>query len=355
MTTYTLTDRSDPNDPNKVWSEGPSRTVPNFSYRVGTGVERVYTLDKDSWLADFTSLGAASQTTRLARIKNTFEPTVRYLWVPQVDQNDIAQFDTLDRIRKKSLVLYGLTSRVIGRFTPLRGSEDTIPEITPEVEELPEAETSDLLDDLGGPRLSDLVVHPYRSRRGEVREIFNVSLLEGYNIIEARQNEDPNRNAFTDLTGVIKVTPSNYGELDFSNTFNRERGQFTSYEITSRLRDDRGDSLIGRYSFIDKNANPYASQPKSIDQLQAGAEVVLGERLRFGYFTRYDAPTGTFIENLAAFRILSSCNCWHLDLGYSLETNPSREKYLLTFTFGGLGGITQAVPYMGYRSSSESQ
>ena len=353
-TTYNLSNRTDPSDPAKIWEERPARTVPNFSYKIGTGVERVYRLDEDSWLADLTNIGAQNQGTRLARLKHTVEPALRYLYVPDVQQDDIPEFDQLDRIREKSLFLYGFTTRMYGRFLPVRGSEDTIPEITPEVDELPEAEIPSLLEDLGGPRMSEMLSRPVRTRKGDMRQLASFSLLEGYNLIEARQNQTPDRNAFTDLTAALELDPTRSLNFGFSSTWNREDAQFTSWEADTKLRDDRGDRLTARYSFMDRAANPYSPTEEDLSQLQAGAEIVLTDRLRFGYFTRYDAPTGTFIESLSAVRLLSTCNCWALDFGYSLETNPDREKYLITFTFGGLGGITQAVPYMGYKGYSSS-
>lgn len=351
LTSYNLDNRENPSDLATLMEQDTSRSVPNITYRIGTGVERVYSIDSDSWLADLTSIGASSQGTRLARIKHTIEPTARYLWVPEVAQDDLPQFDELDRIRKKSIILYGLTSRLLGRFTPVRGSEDTIPEITPEVEDLPETEIPSLLDDLGGPRLSDELARPMRIRRGELRNLVTLTLLEGYNIIEARENVNPERNAFTDMTGNLTINPTRLLSAGFTSTFDRQHGQFSSWEATTKLNTDRGDGLVARYSFIDKSANPYSSD-NDLSQLQAGAELVISERFRFGDFVRYDAPTGTFIENRAAIRLLSSCNCWHLDFGYSLQSNPNREKYLLSFTFGGLGGITQSIPYMGYRADS---
>ncbi len=353
VTQYHLTNQLDPDvqpDGTRIlWNRNPSRTVPTLSYTLGSGIERVYRLDPDSWLADLTNIGATNQGSRLARLKHTIEPTFMYRWVPKIDQNDIAEFDQLDRIRQKSIVLYGLTSRIYGRFLPQRGTEETLPEITPEIDELPEPVIPSLLEDLGGPRLSDDIIRPLRTRRGTSRALMTVSLLEGYNILEAKQNQNPDRNAFTDMTGILAVEPTDSLSMDFSSTYDREHQKFTSWEATGNLKSDRGDSIMARYSFVDKSANPYGNTT-NLSQLQAGVEAVLGERYRFGYFTRFDSPSGTFIDNMAAIRISSACNCWYLDLGYSQETNPNREKYLVSFTFGGLGGITQAVPYMGYRS-----
>ncbi|NMC63060.1 MAG: LPS-assembly protein LptD, partial [SAR324 cluster bacterium] len=350
ITSYDLSNQTDPNDPAKIWDENPSRTVPNFSYKIGTGIERVYSVDNDSWLRDLTSFGVENQSTQLARVKHVIEPLIKYRYVPEVAQDDIAQFDQLDRIREKSLIVYGITNRFIGRFSPVRGAEDTIPELTPEVEDLPQPQISSLLDDLGGPRLTDDLAQPLRLKRGQIRELFNVSLLEGYNLLEARENQNPDRNAFTDLTGNITVNPTEYAGLGFTSTYDREHSKFSSWEATSRFRTDRGDSLLARYSFVAKEANSLAI--KDISQLQGGAELVLSDRVRFGYFTRFDSPSGAFIDSIAALRLISACNCWHLDLEYVLQTNPDREKYLLSFTFGGLGSLTQAIPYTGYRQDS---
>lgn len=357
-TAYNLTDRSnppDPNDPNaqnKVWEKDPSRTVPTLTYRLGTGIDRVYGLDDDNWLSGLTSLGAKSQSTRLARVKHTIEPTFRYLYTPPKDQSDIPLFDSIDHIKEKNLIFYGMRTRLLGRFLPVRGSEESIPEITPEVEDLPEVGVPGLLEDLAGPRLTDAVVRPLKMRRGKIRELMSLSLLEGYDFVEARKNTDPLHNGFTDMSGDITLAPTDYLSFDFITNYNRETQNFTSWEADTNFISDRGDALTLRYTFLDKNANPFAEAPDGQNQIRLGAETIVTERLRLGLLTRYDSPTGRFIDSRVALRILSSCNCWSLDLGYQLNTNPDREKYLLTFTFGGLGGITQSVPYMGYRGDS---
>jgi len=42
-------------------------------------------------------------------------------------------------------------------------------------------------------------------------------------------------------------------------------------------------------------------------------------------------------------RFINSCKCWSMDLGYGSQLNPDNRQVLLTFTFSGLGDITQSI------------
>jgi hypothetical protein len=69
----------------------------------------------------------------------------------------------------------------------------------------------------------------------------------------------------------------------------------------------------------------------------------VAERVRAGWYSRFDELNGTALQNHAVLRLLSSCNCWHLDLDYGQTQNPQREEVLLRFTFSGLGDITSGT------------
>lgn len=313
-----------------------SRTIPMFKYNLGTGVERVFEIDPDGGLASLLTMGAGNQSLELKRIRHTIEPTVGYTYIPEEAQDDLPFFDSLDRISEKSLVLYGATTRFYGRFLPKGGvSESEIEELAPRAEALPALTQRSLLDELGGPSVMPEIGGASALRKGEAREVMNFSLLEGY---DQKYRPDPEADAgdFTDTYALMNLYPTKAFGYGMGATFDRDENQVTSWGAGTKFHSDRGDMLRARYNYI----------RGGISQLEFGTEVVLSDRLRAGYFTRFDDFTSEFLENIAAIRILSACNCWHFDLGYSESTNPDREKVLATFTFSGLGDLSQEIPYL---------
>jgi hypothetical protein len=71
------------------------------------------------------------------------------------------------------------------------------------------------------------------------------------------------------------------------------------------------------------------------------AEAKIFEQLRAGGYMLFDAEQNTMMNSRALLRFVNSCKCWSADLGYTQSYNPQNEQVLFSFTFGGLGGISQ--------------
>ncbi len=343
-TDYFLDDTSVPNIPTEqavlsgydTLDSRDARNIGMFQARVGTALERVFSVDPDSWLTTVTALGAGNQANRLVRLKNTFEPSIRFMNIPDVDQDGLPNFDTLGRIAEKRVVSYGFKSSLYGRFQPLSRASEPIPELVPEVSDLPTAETApsalrseELFDTMGmGGALG--------VRNGEVREISRLVVRQAYDFIEEDKDLNPDRNAFSDIAANIYMMPTASFALGVESNYNQEDGVLDSMALSNHLFTDRGDALRARWTFV-KDSD---TGEETLSQIEGSLEVKLSERLRAGWYSRFDELSGTALQNHAVLRVLSSCNCWHLDLDYGQTENPSREQVLLRFTFSGLGDIT---------------
>jgi LPS-assembly protein len=322
-----------------------SRQVYNIYFKTSTAVERVYELPENSVLDYLTNLGASNQGYKLKRVKNTIEPYFKYSLVPPtsqgsnppVEENDLPFFDSLDRVRQKSVFLYGMRSSLYGRFMPLRGSEQAITELTPKINELPDLNSVASQDDLGTlgnfPGLSTSGT----GRIGSTREIAAFTLQQTYDYVEDQKNLEPYVQSFSDIGTQLELYPtSDFGLSTFGN-YKEQEGNFSSWGFATKIRDDRGDSLRAVYSYRERNFDGTGG----ISQIEGNAEAVLSERLRLGYYTRFDDLDSEFITNRFALRIKSACSCWHFDIGYSEKTNPDKEMVFASFTFSGLGEIKQ--------------
>lgn len=309
-----------------------SRTVPIFKYGMSTGVERVFELERGNWLSKVVGLGARNEGYELTKLKHTVEPMVQYAYVPDIDQSDLPLFDQVDRYRERSLVTYGFTSRLYGRFFEPYERTREIEDITQVGETIPMFDMSQSLLDFGrgsvisAPKLVD-------TRQGEIRELGRFTLKQAYDYVEAQKDLDPSRDGFTDWNAGIVLSPSYYFSAAFDSNISTENSDFSSYNISLGVRDDWDDALRARYNFVDG----------SVSQVEGNLEIALTEQLRAGAYGRYDAEEDEFIESQGLLRFMNSCKCWSVDLGVGQRLNPDRKQVLVSFTFGGLGAISQGI------------
>ncbi len=340
QTNYNLNDTSVPGSARELDSTN-DRQLHAFSYRMGTGVERVFELDRGNWLTSLTSLGQQNQDLELLRLKHTIEPLVSYTYIPDVNQDDLPVFDSRDRVRARKLVTYGFRSNLLGRFLPRHPGQDSIPELTPRVEDLPQIPLDKPMQDLDSLEDSDVFGGNVAIRTGEIRPLISFGMKQSYDF-DQRNNEDPADTArpLSDLNSDLTLYPSRNFALRFENNFSTQDQTFTSWGLSMHFRDDRGDALRARYSFI---GSPSADANAGVSQLEGNAEIALTQQLKFGYYSRYDNRAREFIEQNMGMRLYSQCNCWHMDLGVSDKINPDRQYFNLSVTFSGLGDVVQRV------------
>ena len=297
---------------------------------MSSAVERVFDLDRDSWLVDLTSYGAKNEGMQLTRIKHTIEPVVDYAYVPDVEQGDLPLFDQLDRFRERSLVTYGVVSRLYGRFYEPYEQIREIEELSNQEDTLPVFDVNQSLFDFG----RGVILTPQRqrdSREGRIREIGRFSLRQGYDFVEARKDLDPSRDGFTDINIGAMVSPSDYFSAAIDSNYNQEGSEFSSHNISFGFYDDRRDALRLRYSFVDG----------VINQIESNLELTLTDRIRAGMYGRYDMLEKEFLESQGLIRFTNSCNCWSLDVGVSERINQDRRQVLISLSFGGIGNLQQ--------------
>lgn len=299
---------------------------------MSTAVERVYQVDRSGWFSRLASYGAKNEKSELVRMKHTIEPNFQYTYIPDIDQENNPLFDQLDRYRQRSLVSYGFNSRIYGRFMEPY-------ERTRSVEELAAAGESIPMVDLGSSMLDfgrNMVIAPSQNvdlREGEIRQLAMFSVKQTYDFVEASKDVDPNVEPFSDLNLGVSLSPSSYFSTGFQTNYHTQDGSFSSYALSLGFMDDREDMIRSRYTFVDQ----------SVQQLEANVEIALHPRFRAGGYIRYDADQSEVIESRGLLRFINSCRCWSADLGVGQTINPDRKMVLFTFTFGGLGGITQGV------------
>lgn len=284
---------------------GSSREIFELHSSLATQFERVF---------DFPHFG-------LDKLKHTIEPELDYLYVPNVNQSDLPVWDGIDRINERSLITYGFATRLLGRQA---ASED--------------------------------------GARGEVFELGRLSIAQSY---------DPSRDipptSRLDLTGqpvnpgepgdhlsdvdlALRVNPGPITSVRAYTTYDTSENNISSATVGIRLTepfralDESGRRrLFTRASF----AVEYRFITDSILQLlDSSIALPVTDRVALLYAMRYNIDADTFLENYAGVRLLSSCNCWALNVGVTNTSNPNEVQVQAQFTLAGLG----AAPSGGFQA-----
>lgn len=334
QTYYHLSETLDPGTGSSL-DDQTDRTVPTFSYTIGTGVERVFELEQDSWLVDLAGMGKENRDLRLARVKHTIEPFISYFYVPKVSQGDLPLFDSFDRIRERSSVTYGFSTTLLGRFVPTTVTSAEIPELAPRLQDLP-AFSADQPFDYLGLSGADPTFGNVSMREGQIRRLAVLRVRQNYDYFDDEANDERPEGteeirAFSDIGVDLGLYPSRYFGLLMGTNYNPDDSELSSWNLTASLRTDRGDAFRTRVTYVDD----------SVSQIEGNLELVLHDRVRAAYYTRYDEQESEFIENRAGLRFGSACNCWHFDIGVADTINPDRQTVLASFTFAGLGAVGQ--------------
>lgn len=82
-----------------------SRGLPDVTVAAMSEFSRTFEL----WDAPEVSLGAAGESS-WTRLRHTLQPRVEYSWIPNVSQDDLPVFDSVDRIEQASILRYSLTN-----------------------------------------------------------------------------------------------------------------------------------------------------------------------------------------------------------------------------------------------------
>lgn len=284
--------------------DGSSREIVEIHGALGTQVTRVF---------DFPHLG-------LDKLKHTIEPQLDYLYVPDVNQDDLPVWDGIDRINERSLITYGFATRLIGRSAPDAGGE-----------------------------------------RGEVFEISRLSVAQSYDptrdipptsrlddITGQPVNPGQKGDHFSDIDVALRVNPGPVTSVRAYTTYDASENNLSSATLGVRLTEplrtfEEGGRprLFTRASF----AVEYRFITDSILQLlDSSIALPVTDRIALLYAMRYDIDAGSFLENYAGLRLLSSCDCWALNIGVTDTRNPNEVQVQAQFTLAGLG----AAPITGF-------
>lgn len=265
-----------------------SREIVTGDVEASTELYRVYEAKQGSWI---------SSLFKVSKWMHMIEPTVGYQYIPPVHQDDLPQFDDVDRIPFTSQISYGVTQRLLGKAV---GSETGAFEYA--------RLTVSQNYSLGSPFSRD--------QNGKARDFSNIQFELWWNF-----------NPYVYAKGDAELNPYT-GSLDIWNTL-------------INLKDKRNDTFQIEYRYTKDN----------VRSLNLDGRVKVINPLYLYSGIRYNLLENTRVETI--YGIDYQDQCWRLGLTmYDINGSPDgtqkREfKFEVYFELLGVSSVGHKPGFMG--------
>ncbi|MDY7031030.1 MAG: LPS assembly protein LptD, partial [Thermodesulfobacteriota bacterium] len=226
---------------------------------------------------------------RLNKLKHSVRPEVEYTYIPDVNQDDLPEFNSQDRINENSSITYSLTNELIGK---LNGITDT----------------------------------------AYYHKFARFKLSQTYDFIEARrslESSSDSRRPLSPLYGELDIYPNAYISMELDGAYDTYEDRFTTYNVLMGLKDKRGDSLGLEYRFTEE----------ILEEIHTNLTIKVVDSLDFNIRSIHSEMDNKSLETV--FGLEYTSQCWGVRVTYSdlaIEEEDRREKeYMVTFLLLGVG------------------
>jgi LPS-assembly protein len=274
----------------EVLPQNRSREDLRFSADVNTILNRVYPVSLFG----------------LEKVKHTIEPSISYLYIPPIGQGDLPLLDGVDRINRRNLLTYGVTSRLVGKFA----------------------------DD--GTRQ-----HP-GSSDSPIRELARVSLMQSADISREIESLQPGAaDHFSDIDIDGRMNPSRALSMRFHLNYDSGNNSFSAARIGFFIQDPRQPRSTAGGPAVETRTSAGVSYRflagSALQEVDTNLVLRLTDWAGLLYASRYDVVANRFLDNFVGIRLLSLCDCWALDFAVVDRTNPQEVEARAQLTLAGFG------------------
>lgn len=222
----------------------------------------------------------------LKKLKHTIRPKLVYTYIPEQVQDDLPQFDGIDRIAQRNDITYSVNSILTGKFLEEDG-------------------------------------YSYR-------DYIYMDLSQSYNINEATRkltSSTDKRRPFSEVTGEVRLMPFWWANVTAKGKYEPYDGLMNQYDTSLGLWNKRGDRLDISYR--------YTRSPVITEYLDSALRLKIIQSVDVAYHNRYSYNDKKTIE--ASYGLEYTHQCWGAQLTY---TERLEEKIVfVTFNLLGIGQI----------------
>jgi LPS-assembly protein len=312
------------------------RLIPYGKVGISTVLDRVY---------DF-------QWKSIEKLKNTIEPFANYSYVPRIYQGNLPLFDQTDRLNSRSLITYGLTTRLFAKIRE-EAPEQTTTDATP----------TEAISGTGGtnvgPFHEDALQSALAPRGGSIvrdgehsQELGSLTIQQAYDV---SHEVTPDGSKVSDVEGLLNVYATQIATLSSQLDYNpRAHSGITFANASLAIQPPWGDKgapiYLGKalqgsfiefaYNYASRNATVFPATNKNAAQFVSGrAYTDVFDRLGIYIAPSYDLADNRNLSTEYGVRLKSPCDCWAADLGIIDSTNPNEVQVQFQLTLGGLGSV----------------
>ncbi len=226
------------------------------------------------------------------RIQHELIPKITYRYVPEVDQDDLPSFTSIDRITEENQFTWTLSNT----FTGKTFSKDPTP------------------------------VARYR-------QLLWFELAQDYSLLDTDTLEAEGKNRWSDIRLKVEAYPVTYLSLDSDIYWDPYKSRFTKTDVGATLRNNRGDSLSTTLRYTKGGTN---SVTNTIHTWKTRLDIQATRDLLLYYSVEMDRERDRTIESILGLRYTQ--DCWTLALEGKEDTE--REKSIaVMIILRGLGGF----------------
>ena len=215
-------------------------------------------------------------------IKHTVRPRVVHTYIPDQDQDDLPNFDSIDRIDNENLLTYSLTNTLTSK-TRKEGSFAFINRRDQDKTTIIDSQTDYSYNDF-----------------------FRFELEQSYDIKEAKQKDS--EKPFSPIGARLDFFPGKYIGLDADALWSVYDYKFLSHNLGANLWDKRGDKLQVEYRYTRQSDEISLNQANSI---YGNLRVKVTDRLRVSGLYEYNFLDKTRVQT--GFGLNYTADCWSFE------------------------------------------
>lgn len=208
-------------------------------------------------------------------LDHRLRPYVRYNYIPDVDQDDLPDFDSVDEIEEESLITYGFDNYFSGLFNNVE------------------------------------------------RDIGYIDISQGYDLL--RDAEDD----FTEVNLRLRLLPTRKLFVEYETEYDVHGEGFVLHSLLGQYTNSRGDSFSIDYSFNDTD-----DVDSKIDQINFTTRT----RLLPQWYSIVEVEHSLAEDetNEANIALRYTAPCWAVE--FQTEYTPSDTRFMVVFSLANIGG-----------------
>ncbi len=289
----------------------------------------------------------------IEKLKHTIEPFVNYDYVPTISQGNLPLFDSIDRVNPRSLMIYGVTTRLFARMSgstqPSAGAAESINADSGAARQAaPVGGQSDL------DYISPTGVLNAESRGGTVRELLEATVMQGY---DGSQAVVPGEISVSDIQMLLTLFPTRIASFSSQLDYDPRAHpgfSFASFGLNLEPPWNQEPSLyLGKalsgsflsvwYNYVRPgNAVVAGTSRNASEFITVRTYYDLLDRLGVYVAPNYDFAASRLLSAQYGLRIKSPSDCWIFDSGITDSFNPNEVAFQVQLTLGGLGSLGQS-------------